>query len=160
MAWLLQDLPDEWHVFHGIQLRQTSDLDHVVVGPTGVWCISTKSHRGLFSEQPDRRVFHNNDPTPFIGEATGLAKELKERLGALLGNDVPWVEAVLAVPLAWVDVRNPRNGVWVLHQDDLIETLQRARARLDRASVKRIAHAIEMLAAHAKAVWHDPLRKE
>src|SRR5439155_5615793 len=33
IAWLLADLPDDWHVFNGIKLERDSDIDHVVVGP-------------------------------------------------------------------------------------------------------------------------------
>ena len=35
IAWLLDDLEDEWHVFNNIQLESASDIDHVVVGPAG-----------------------------------------------------------------------------------------------------------------------------
>jgi hypothetical protein len=33
----------------------------VVVGPGGVYCISTKAHRGLFTGTPDG-LLHNGDP--------------------------------------------------------------------------------------------------
>lgn len=144
-------------MFHGIQLRERQDIDHVLVGPSGVWCISTKSRRGLFTEEPDGRVFHNNRPTPFVGESIGYAKALKERLGALLGAGVPWVEAVLAVPLAWVEFQGPRNGVWVLQEENLINTVENRPKRLNKAEVKRAAAAVGMLATRAKQVWRKPV---
>src|ERR1700742_1116956 len=49
IAWLLEDLYDEWHIFNGVQLYGKGDIDHVIVGPGGVFVIETKSQRGIFS---------------------------------------------------------------------------------------------------------------
>ena len=100
VGWILQDLDDDWHIFNGVQLQEASDVDHIVVGPGGVFCISTKSAKGLFSVGPDGRVLHNNKPTGLIGNTRSQAMALKDRLAALLGADVPYVNAVLAVPQA------------------------------------------------------------
>lgn len=41
----LQRLGPSWHVIHSVTLSDTgTDLDHLVIGPGGVFCINTKSH--------------------------------------------------------------------------------------------------------------------
>src|SRR5688572_24583456 len=60
VGWLLQQLDEEWHVFHGMQLQDGQDIDHVVVGPGGLFCVSTKNFRGLFSHDAEGRVLYNN----------------------------------------------------------------------------------------------------
>ncbi|HRH23105.1 MAG TPA: nuclease-related domain-containing protein [Candidatus Magasanikbacteria bacterium] len=42
----LAKLPNEYVVFHGLKLREPYDVDFVVVGPTGIFAIDAKSHRG------------------------------------------------------------------------------------------------------------------
>jgi len=37
--------PDGWHVLHNISLGR-GDVDHVLIGPGGIYTIETKSHRG------------------------------------------------------------------------------------------------------------------
>jgi hypothetical protein len=68
IAWLLEDLDNDWHIFNCLKLEADSDIDHVLVGPGGVYCISTKSHRGLFTGTADG-LFHNGQPSPFAQQA-------------------------------------------------------------------------------------------
>jgi hypothetical protein len=70
VGWLLEDLPAGWHVFHGIQLNEGRDLDHIVVGPGGIFLISTKSYRGLFTQGAVAgEVLWNGQPTAAVGQA-------------------------------------------------------------------------------------------
>lgn len=104
VGWLLDGLPDQWHAFHGVQLQEGHDLDHVVVGPGGLYYVSTKSWRGLFSQDAEGRLLYNNKPTDAAVRALRDGIELRERLNALT-NSEQWVHVVLAVPFGWVDVR-------------------------------------------------------
>jgi hypothetical protein len=149
VGWLLEDLPSSWHVFHGIQIRERRDLDHVAVGPGGLYLISTKSMGGLFSLGPTGEVLHNNQPTKLPQYTAGQAIELRRRLAALMNADGPYVNAVLAVPFARVEFSGPRHNVWVLHQDDLLRTLETAPPRLTDRQVQAYVKALEMLAGSA-----------
>jgi len=47
---LLRDsLPDSWQLWDNLMLDSNSDIDHVLVGPNGIFIVSTKSQRGLLS---------------------------------------------------------------------------------------------------------------
>lgn len=86
---------------------------------------------------------------------------LRDRLAALMGGEVPWVQAVLAVPLGFVD-GDPRGAcggkVWVVHQEDLPDRLagERVPARLDKAQVGRLVDVLSMLQANAAKVYRRP----
>jgi hypothetical protein len=43
----LLELPDTYTIFRGLNLNGKSDIDIVVTGPTGIFTIEVKSHRGL-----------------------------------------------------------------------------------------------------------------
>src|SRR5262249_44037911 len=53
-AVLARELPDEYVLINGLQLpRGAGDIDHLVVGPTGVWLLETKTMAGRIVCEPD-----------------------------------------------------------------------------------------------------------
>lgn len=149
VGWLLMDLPDDWHVFNGIKIRDRQDLDHIVVGPAGLYCISTKSHRGLFTREADGRVFYNNEPTELIGDTLAQMKRLKELLAAELGKDVPWINAILAVPFAYIDFSGKQNHVSVLNDYTLVDWIEKgdSRDKLSKLQIGGVVRVLERLEA-------------
>ncbi|MBG6212216.1 hypothetical protein RCH23_000129 [Cryobacterium sp. CAN_C3] len=48
---MLSKLGPEWTVLHAVPVGSgSSDIDHVVIGPAGVFTINTKNHTGKISE--------------------------------------------------------------------------------------------------------------
>lgn len=124
VAWMLGDLPNGFHVFNNIQLSPELDLDHVVVGPTGLWAISTKDARGLLTTSHMGELYRNNQPCEWGSEALRQAFDFKKLLNQKLGTATPYINAMLAVPLAYTDVRNPMNHVTVVSLYDLLDALK------------------------------------
>lgn len=156
VAWLLKDLDDRWHVFNGLQLEPDSDVDHIVVGPGGVYSISTKGYRGLFEADEQGNLLYNRQPTKLLQATFMQAMKLRDRLTALLGEDVPFVNAVLAVPHGYVAFSGPRRNVWVLNETDLTDVMERAPQRLDGRQVRRLVECVSMLDRSAAAVYLRP----
>ena len=45
VAWRMRKLGDCWHVLHSVPVgEKDSDIDHVVIGPPGVFTLNTKNH--------------------------------------------------------------------------------------------------------------------
>ena len=157
---LVKELPDSWHVFNNVKLERESDIDHVVVGPGGVFCISTKSQRGLFvATREEPGLLHNNQPSALAKQALGQAMGFKDRFAAVMGGNVPWVQAVLAVPFGFTDGGDACGGkVWVVHQEDLTDRLapEGAAAKLNKGEVERAVKAIEMIQQNAASVYQRP----
>lgn len=151
VAWLLEDLPDDWHVFNGMKLVADWDIDHVVVGPGGLFSVSTKGYRGLIGCGDGGRLTYNNEATELLRQTTGQAMQLRNRLQAMLGNDVPFVQAVLAVPFAFIECPRRQGAVLVVHQDELLDTIEQSKKKLSTSQIERFAKVLDMLqqsAAH------------
>lgn len=148
-SWLLSRLPGDWHVFNNVLLGPDWDVDHVVVGPRGLFCVSTKSWRGLLGERGGE-FCHNNIPTDVLRSARLQAVTLHGQLRTHSGGaPVPYVHPVLSVPLAHVEGFGPGpfQKVYVAHQENLTETIEQFGDELDPARVAACVAAIQKLAA-------------
>lgn len=144
---LLEQLPrEEWRVIHDASLGH-GNVDHILIGPTGIYTVETKSHPGPV------RVGRVHGATIRQAQAQRTAIERVTRMK---------VEPLLVFSRAWVD--RPlarRKGVRVLparmllrHVSKSVKTLSRsdveiARERLESALVEQ-ARA-ERAERHARA---------
>jgi hypothetical protein len=152
------ELDDNWHVFNGIQLQQDWDIDHVLIGPGGVFAISTKSARGCFTRMPDGCIHLNGNPCDFAKQALGQTMELVSRLQALLGADVPYVQSVLAVPFGYVTHPEKSHRVWILHQENMTDVLEQEgkQKRLSKKETERLVTCLKSLAENSLKIWKKP----
>lgn len=107
---------DGWCVTHDVSLGR-GNIDHVLVGPAGIFAIETKSHRGRISiDRLDQRM---------LAQAYA-EKKLLERITALK------VQPLLVFSEAWLVGRVPaqRRGVTVLPARMLAGFLSRRRPTL------------------------------
>lgn len=158
VAWLLEDLPDNWHIFHSVRLRPRGDHDHILLGPPGVLYVSTKNHRGLFSRSAAGQLLYNNRPTNTIDQALAQSTDLAERLRALMGTAGVYVIAILCVPFGFVDFTGTIRNVHVLHQDNLIDTLERLPKRLSNEQLRAFLPVLKTLIANSKD-WTEAAAK-
>ena len=137
----------------------------MLVGPGGLFVISTKSQRGLFdAARGDNRGTFNHEDVDWIQDVVRQAMRLKDQLAVVETAQQPWIQTVLALPFAHIDTdlaKNPNGervpgvgAVWVLHEDNLLDhlapdTIPRHR-KLDKASVKLWVTALKTL--------HEPRR--
>jgi len=159
VAWYLRDLPNTWHVFNNVELWKQGDLDHVLIGPGGLFCISTKANRGLYTVAPGGKYSLNGQETDHIHEAQRLAMELKDRLQGILG-DVPWIQPVLVAPFAYIEFDTYQKPAWVLHEENLPNVFEDAPVKLKTAEIERYAKGVEMIAENARNVYVQPNRGE
>jgi hypothetical protein len=158
IAWVLQDqTEDDWHVFNGIKLEKDSDIDHVLVGPGGVFVISTKSQRGLFAGTT-HGLTHNGKPCPFATDALHQTLRLKDRLAALMGNDLPWLQPILALPFGYTEGDACGGKVWLVHQWDIADRLapEDGPKKLNKQQVGRVVKVLEMIQEGAAGVYQRP----
>jgi hypothetical protein len=129
----------------------------VVVGPGGLYCISTKSHRGLFVGTADG-LLHNGQPTPFARQAMRQTMDLRNRLQAMMGNDVPWVQAVLALSFGYVERDACGGKVWLVHQENVLKRLapENGATKLSKGQIARTVKVLEMMQDGAASVYDRP----
>lgn len=101
---VLEVLSDEFYVINDLKIA--GNLDHVVVGPTGVFAIETKNWRGAVCADGKGELLCNGKPTT-KPEVKGLVRRLmktREKLTALTECDV-FIKGVMVFPRARVDAR-------------------------------------------------------
>ncbi|MGN7798162.1 nuclease-related domain-containing protein [Leifsonia sp. 22587] len=152
---MLAQLGPEWFVRHSVPIGAgTKDVDHLVIGPAGVFAINTKHHAGASVWVGDRVLRVNNGNTRHLPSAAGDAQDVTRRLEAKTGFPVP-VRPVLAVlgARALKDGRAPQNRpVAVVDALELVSWLQSQPQQLSAAEA-----AMLKLAAEEPQTWHvDP----
>ncbi|MFE0106047.1 nuclease-related domain-containing protein [Streptomyces sp. NPDC059009] len=84
-----------WRVLHSIELPRKVDIDHLVIGPGGVFCINTKHHLGKAVWVGDEMVrINHGKPQPYGRKSKAEARRVQDVLEHHLGIPVP-VEPVL-----------------------------------------------------------------
>lgn len=103
VAEALAGLPSSYWVLHGVSTGH-GDVDHVVIGPTGVFALETKAWDGKFYRSRGQLYCNGKPAEHVLRQARGAAGQVRELLLAA-GID-EWVEAVVVAARASVS-RSP-----------------------------------------------------
>ena len=148
-------LSDQYHVFHDVRFPgRKSNIDHIVVGPSGVFILNTKNWRGTVGwDAEGKTLLWNGEPDKWNSAKGAMADALDvhDKLRALLNRDV-FIRAILVFPLAKVQ---PKLDTPVeLQQDDYLVSKRLKyidkRHALSEKEVGEIANAL--LALFRKSV--------
>lgn len=84
---VLSSFPDNWYVFNDMIIGR-SQIDHIVVCPSGVYTIETKNYRGTINGSTEKQEWYQviqSFTTPFYnpvkqgaGDSLSLSKYLEE----------------------------------------------------------------------------------
>ncbi|WP_372408217.1 nuclease-related domain-containing protein [Streptomyces luteireticuli] len=87
--------PKRWRVLHGVPKNNGGDIDHLLIGPGGVFSINTKTHRGASVWVGDAMAKVNGGkPAPYAAASRAEAAYVQGVLQRHCGFAVP-VEPVL-----------------------------------------------------------------
>ena len=95
---LLDKLPDGWAVLHAVPVgKGDTDIDHVVIGPGGVFTINTKNHSGQKVWVAGRTFMVNGQKQPHLRNAGHEAQRASRLLSAAAGFRVDVVPVIAVV---------------------------------------------------------------
>jgi hypothetical protein len=149
----LSRLGPQWRILHAIPVgEQGSDIDHLVIGPAGVFTINTKHH-------PDANIWVNHDTVkvnghhhPYVRNGRHEARRAASLLTAQARFDVE-VRALIAIMGArggFTVKQQPSDGtVTVLTRKTIEQHLQALPHTLGLPSIERIYDVARHL-----ATWH------
>ena len=136
-----------YRVFHDI-LGERGNIDHVAIGPGGVFSIETKTvskpERGTARVVFDGSrvtvdgMVPDRDP---IAQAKAGAAQLRRILLEFAGREVPVRPAVLYP--GWFVEQPPRPEVWVLNEKGFVAFVKNESAKLKSEEVVVLAAALE-----------------
>ena len=104
-----------WRVLHSIPLGRGGDIDHLIIGPGGVFTVNTKHHQNARVNVGRSVVFVRGFQVTYIGKALREASRVRAALSSAVGRDVP-VEPLVIIHGASVSswLRRRPRGVKVL----------------------------------------------
>lgn len=151
---ILGGFPDSFRVINGLS-TPSGDLDHVVVGPTGVFIVDSKNWRGVVSSDGHGELLLNGKPTEkaTIKPIIARTMDARDKIRMLCGFEPPFFKVFLAFPTARVEARWGTTGAAdcitdeQLH-DQIVES--KNPSKLDGRQVDSIAQAFLALATMDK----------
>lgn len=135
----LGGLGSGWFVLHSVPIGTgTSDLDHVVIGPAGVFTINTKHHRGQNAWIGGRRILVNGQHTDHLRNAKHEAKRTSQLLSVAARSRVDVTPIIAVVGARRMTVRERPHDVVVLREAELVRWLQRHPATVTPSQVQQL----------------------
>jgi hypothetical protein len=143
---------DGCHVFHDFPKDTKDNIDHIVVAPSGVYAIETKTRRKRRAPEGkrDHEVTYDGRQLhfPHCTDAHGLdqaqrnAKSLSSYLASATGEKV-WVDPILTLP-GWMINRSQSAGIPVLNPKKEIRSyIVNRPAKLTAKLIQQIVHQLD-----------------
>ena len=146
----LDTLGPEWIVLHAVPVGEgTADIDHVVIGPGGVFIVNTTSHPGLPVWASQRTFMVADIRYPYIRNTEYEMGRAERLLTTAAGTPVEVSGILAVVEPKNLSVREPHRDVAVLHASTLVRWLSGRKRVLSTDEVELIGAA-----AQAESTWH------
>ncbi|HEY7947052.1 MAG TPA: nuclease-related domain-containing protein [Acidimicrobiales bacterium] len=114
VAWQLRKLGPQWRVLHAVGVgEKASDIDHVVIGPGGIFTLNTKNHGRNRVWVAENTFMVNGKKTAYLRNSRFEAQRASKLLSSACGGNVV-VEPVIVVMAGGVTVKAPPAGVHVV----------------------------------------------
>ena len=139
-TWWLGRLPAGWHLFNDIAVDRDANIDHVLVGPAGVFTVNAKHLTGKIWVG-SRSILHNGHKTSFLPKAVAEAKRASNLLSAALDRSIE-VYPVLAILADDWRIKERPTDVLVAAPRGVKDWLRRQPAVLSPADVTAISAAV------------------
>jgi hypothetical protein len=116
---------DGCFVYHDFPAEKSWNIDHIIIAPSGVYAVETKTRRKRGSSK-DNRVVFDGEKIHFPGwaddyglqQATDNARWLYQFLSSATGEKI-WVTPILTFPGWWVDRKAPTDSLAVLNPKEI-----------------------------------------
>jgi Nuclease-related domain len=137
----LARLSDDWRVLHAAQVSEVgTDIDHVVIGPAGVFTLNTKRHPDGKVTVYERALYVNGSKVDYLQKSRVEARRASRLLTAACGFAVDARSAIVFVDLADIKEKGRPDEVIVTTRRRLTDLLQSLPPCLSPEQVMFIHH--------------------
>ncbi len=138
----LMNLPDGYHVFHDIAF-DGFNIDHIVVGPGGIFLVETKSHKGKIDAQGDTLLLDGAQPPKnFLNQTWSQTFQLRDFLKKQTSKE--WnVKPILCFTRAFVSIRTQVKGITVVNKKYLTTYLSKQQQSLNSENIETITGILQ-----------------
>lgn len=141
---ILAQLPEGWHARHALPVgTRETDIDHLVVGPGGVFTINTKHHAGKRIWVAGRTLLVDGQYQQYIRNATGEAGRVAKLLGERMPHPVHVHPLLVMVDPKSITVKAQPERVQVLNSHEVRRWLRQQPATLNPAAVAVVLAVID-----------------
>lgn len=135
----LEKLGDGWHHIHAVPVGENgSDIDHVVIGPAGVFTLNTKCHPDAKAWVGERAVLINGHKTEYLRNSRYEADRSRRLLSDACGFHVPVTPVIVFVDLDSFKVKQMPPDVYVTYRRQVVAWLRSLPHTLDTGTVEMI----------------------
>jgi hypothetical protein len=137
----LGELSAAWRVLHSIPVgKGRSDLDHLAIGPGGVFTVNSKHHPGANVWIAGDNLLVNRRKTPYVHHSRFEATRTRDLLSKVCGCAVPTTAVIAMVGAGGVVVKEqPRDGnVHLLDHEQLPAWLEGRPVKLNAQQIELI----------------------
>lgn len=150
---ILEGLPDSYTVFNDPGKRRGA-IDHIVVGPTGIFVVDTKNWRGVITPDSRGELLCNGRSTG-RGEVASLLRSIASLRGKInmLTHREDFIQGMIAFPLARVEARwGTTRNVHCVTDDKILDYIQHYNfsRRLQDSEIELIEKAFHAIAGMGK----------
>jgi hypothetical protein len=149
---LMKLMPEGNYVYHDFQADKFN-IDHIVVGPAGVFAIETKAKSKKMSgdNRKDAKAIYNGqvisfpdfNDTKYLDQAKRQAKWLSKWLESSTGEGID-VFPVVSLPGWFVERKAPYDGMYVINPKNFKNVIQSKKKNiLTEQRVKQIVHQVD-----------------
>ncbi len=146
---LLEKLPEGWRVLHSLPIGHAADLDHVVIGPAGVFVINTKHHAGKRVWTAGSALLINGIRHAYIEKAQREGVRLVSALTGTGAFGIDVTPVIVLVGVASLSIRE-EPAVPVMRADRLVRWLRSLPPVMEQDVVGELARRLSR-----DGVWVD-----
>jgi len=116
-------LSDDYYLINELKIGKGGDLDHIVIGPNGIFVIETKNWSGKITcqsdewQRQDRHKF-NNSPSRQVKNNTNKIRRLLEAQSSLRNHGV-WIEGIVVFTNHNIELQLNKPTVTILRLPEL-----------------------------------------
>jgi hypothetical protein len=138
VAYQLRKLGEGWRVLHSVPVGTgDTDIDHVVIGPPGVFTLNTKNHLGGRVSVNAKSVYVNGTYQPYVAKSRAEGKRATKLLSAACGYDVV-AHPLIVIMASDLRIKSSPAGVNVIGRKQISKWLARQPPILSSGSVDAI----------------------
>ncbi len=141
--------PDEYNIINDLK-TDFGNIDHVVVGPSGVYVLDTKNWRGTITADENGELLVNGKPADKseVKILTSRVMNIKEKVKTLCSLD-PYIKGVLVFPSARVEAKwGTTKAVHCIRDEQLYDYIVENKKlnKLNKKEIESISKAFSQLA--------------
>ncbi|WP_172829725.1 nuclease-related domain-containing protein [Microterricola viridarii] len=141
---ILERLPEGWATRHALPVgTKDTDIDHLVVGPGGVFTINTKHHADKGIWVAGRTLLVDGQRQPYIPAATGEAGKVAKLLGSRLPHPIAVHPLLVFVDPKRITVKERPERVRVLNSHEVRRWLREQPAVLSADAVAEVLAVVD-----------------